>query len=131
MTWVCPSEVSIDRNRQSIVDFDGEPSNSTANRRFVTADHRFVTAHRRFRLLIVDFDRESSISMIAHHFGMTDHHFASIDHHFGTTDRRFRLLIIDFDGESMILDDSLTKIVNQPSILTVNRRFRRTTITLG
>ncbi len=51
----------IDTNRQSIVDFDGESSNSTACRGFVTTDRHFVTARRRFRRLIVDFDERSSL----------------------------------------------------------------------
>jgi hypothetical protein len=102
----------IDTNRQSIVDFDGESSNSTESHRFVIDDHHFVTARRRFRRLIIDFDDESMIRDDSLTQGVSESSTSTVNRQIRRTivalHRLFialgqsvitlRRLIIDFDG---------------------------------
>jgi hypothetical protein len=128
-----------------MVDFDGESSNATASRRFVTvdrhfvtADHRFVTDHRRFRRLIVDFDAESMIrddsltqSVSSSSISTRSRRFrpgvVTLRRLIVTFDRSvvtLRRLIVDFDGESSISTESRHFGSIDRHSATIDRRFR-------
>src|SRR5260370_614278 len=134
VTWWQKSSI-IDINRQSIVDFEGESTNSTARR-------GFVTARRPFRRLIVDFDDESMIRDDSLTQSVSESSISTRNRRFRRTtvalDRLFvildRLIVtlgrltVDFDRESSISTESRHFGAIDRHFGAMDRRFRRRVI---